>query len=146
MKSKLLIFAFIVSGLMPATAQNASDLKAEEDMKIIKEAAAVNPADNLVRLSKITVDPAQLDAYNLYLKEEIEASMRLEPGVLILYAMADKKQPNKITILEIYADREAYEKHIQTPHFQKYKQGTLSMVKDLELTDTTPLLPGLKIK
>lgn len=115
-------------------------------LKIIKEASAVSPANNLVRLSKITVDPAQLDAYNAYLKEEIEASMRLEPGVLTLYATADKKQPNKITILEIYADREAYEKHIQTPHFQKYKQGTLSMVKDLELTDTTPLLPGLKIK
>ena len=79
-------------------------------MKIIKEASAVSPANNLVRLSKITVDPAQLDAYNAYLKEEIEASMRLEPGVLTLYATADKKQPNKITILEIYADREAYEK------------------------------------
>ena len=115
-------------------------------MKIIKEASAVSPANNLVRLSKITVDPAQLDAYNAYLKEEIEASMSLEPGVLTLYATADKKQPNKITILEIYADREAYEKHIRTPHFQKYKQGTLSMVEELELTDTTPLLPGLKIK
>ncbi len=115
-------------------------------LKIIKEASAVSPANNLVRLSKITVDPAQLDAYNAYLKEEIEASMRLESGVLTLYATADKKQPNKITILEIYADREAYEKHIQTPHFQKYKQGTLSMVEELELTDTTPLLPGLKIK
>ena len=72
--------------------------------------------------------------------------MSLEPGVLTLYATADKKQPNKITILEIYADREAYEKHIRTPHFQKYKLGTLSMVEELELTDTTPLLPGLKIK
>ena len=115
-------------------------------LKIIKEASAVSPANNLVRLSKITVDPAQLDAYNAYLKEEIEASMSLEPGVLTLYATADKKQPNKITILEIYADREAYEKHIRTPHFQKYKQGTLSMVEELELTDTTPLLPGRKIK
>ena len=115
-------------------------------LKIIKEASAVSPANNLVRLSKITVDPAQLDAYNAYLKEEIETSMRLEPGVLTLYATADKESPNKITILEIYADQEAYKKHIQTSHFQKYKQGTLSMVKDLELVDTTPLIPGLKIK
>lgn len=115
-------------------------------LKIIKEASAVSPANNLVRLSKITVDPAQLDAYNAYLKEEIEASMSLEPGVLTLYATADKESPNKITILEIYADQEAYKKHIQTSHFLKYKQGTLSMVKDLELVDTTPLIPGLKIK
>lgn len=102
--------------------------------------------DNLVRLSKITVDPAQQDAYNAFLKEEIEASMRLEPGVLTLYATAEKDAPHKVTILEIYASREAYESHLKTPHFQKYKQGTLLMVKNLELVDVNPLIPGLKIK
>lgn len=105
-----------------------------------------NSENNLVRLSKITVDPAQLDAYNSLLKEEIEASMRIEPGVMTLYATAEKDKPNKITILEIYADRAAYEKHLTTPHFKKYKQGTLSMVKDLQLVDVKPLIPGLKIK
>ena len=38
------------------------------------------------------------------------------------------------------------ESHLQTPHFRKYKQGTLSMVRELELVDVNPLLPGLKIK
>lgn len=102
--------------------------------------------NNKVRLSKITVDPDQLDSYNTFLKEEIEASMRLEPGVLSLYAVSEKKHPNRITILEIYADENAYQSHIQTPHFLKYKQGTLDMVKELELIDTLPLIPGLKIK
>ena len=117
-------------------------------LRIIKqEVAKPIPAENnLVRLSKITVDPAQLDAYNAFLKEEIEASIRLEPGVLTLYATAEKEAPHKVTILEIYADRSAYESHLQTPHFQKYKQGTLSMVKELELVDVKPLIPGLKIK
>ena len=117
-------------------------------LRIIKqEVAKPIPAENnLVRLSKITVDPAQLDAYNAFLKEEIEASIRLEPGVLTLYATAEKDAPHKVTILEIYADRTAYESHLQTPHFQKYKQGTLSMVKELELVDVKPLIPGLKIK
>lgn len=102
--------------------------------------------NNKVRLSLITVDPAQLDAYNAFLKEEIEASMRLEPGVLSLYAVAEKNHPNKITILEIYADEDAYQSHIKTPHFLKYKQGTLNMVQDLQLLDVNPLIPGLKIK
>lgn len=102
--------------------------------------------NNKVRLSLITVDPAQLDAYNAFLKEEIEASMRLEPGVLSLYAVAEKNHPNKITILEIYADEDAYQSHIKTPHFLKYKQGTLDMVQDLQLLDVNPLIPGLKIK
>lgn len=117
-------------------------------LRIIKQeyARPVSAGNNLVRLSKITVDAAQLDAYNAFLKEEIEASMRLEPGVLTLYATAEKDNPYKMTILEIYADRAAYESHLKTPHFQKYKQGTLSMVKELELVDVEPLIPGLKIK
>lgn len=72
--------------------------------------------------------------------------MKLEPGVLALYATAEKHASNRITILEIYADRAAYESHLKTPHFQKYKQGTLAMVKELELVDVQPLIPGLKIK
>lgn len=44
-----------------------------------------------VRLSRIVVDSTQLEAYNVFLKEEIEASMQLEPGVLTLYATAEKK-------------------------------------------------------
>ncbi len=117
-------------------------------LRIIKQeyAKPVAAEDNLVRLSKITVDSMQLDAYNAFLREEIEASMRLEPGVLTLYATAGKDAPHKVTILEIYADRAAYESHLQTPHFKKYKQGTLAMVKDLKLIDVAPLIPGLKIK
>ena len=117
-------------------------------LRIIKqEYVRLVPAENnLVRLSKIIVDPAQLDAYNVFLKEEIEASMRLEPGVLTLYATYEKDAPHHVTILEIYADSVAYESHLKTPHFQKYKQGTIEMVQELELVDVKPLIPGLKIK
>lgn len=111
-----------------------------------EHARTLNDEDNLVRLSKITVDPDRLDAYNAFLKEEIEASMQSEPGVLALYATAEKDAPHKVTILEIYASRAAYESHLETPHFRKYKQGTLDMVKELGLVDVEPLIPGMKIK
>ena len=99
-----------------------------------------------VRLAKIVVEQARLNEYNSYLKEEIESSMRLEPGVLTLYATFEKERPNRITILEIYANEEAYQSHIKTPHFLKYKQGTLDMVQELELIDSTPLIEDMKIK
>ena len=72
--------------------------------------------------------------------------MAEEPGVLMMYSMQDKAHPERITILEIYADSAAYERHIQTPHFRKYKQGTLDMVRKLELLDQTPLIPEMKMK
>ena len=113
---------------------------------IIKPVERLATENNKVRLSRITVDSARLEEYNAYLKEEIEASMRLEPGVLVLYAVAEKERAHHVTILEIYVDEAAYKSHIATPHFQKYKKETLDMVQSLELVDTTPLIPGLKIK
>ena len=113
---------------------------------IIKPVERFATKNNKVRLSRITVDSARLEEYNAYLKEEIEASMRLEPGVLVLYAVAEKGRAHHVTICEIYVDEAAYKSHIATSHFQKYKKGTLDMVQSLELVDTTPLIPGLKIK
>lgn len=100
----------------------------------------------LVRLAKLVIDEVQLDQYNALLKEEIETSFRVEPGVLTLYAVAEKERPNYITILEIYASEAAYQKHIQTPHFLKYKNATKDMVKSLELIEVNPLIPEMKIK
>jgi quinol monooxygenase YgiN len=99
-----------------------------------------------VRLSRIVVDSTQLARYKALLKEEVEASIRKEPGVLTLYAVFEKKRPNHLTILEMYATEAAYQAHVKTPHFLKYKQGTLAMVQELELLDTDPLIPELKIK
>ena len=101
---------------------------------------------NFVRLSLIEVHAEDLGKYKEILKEEIDSSMALEPGVLTLYAVSSKKDPAHITILEIYADKASYKKHLETPHFKKYKESTLKMVKDLKLIDVDPLIPGLKIK
>lgn len=115
-------------------------------MALSTEQAFSQPKPQLVRMAQIVVDPAQLEAYNAALKEEIDASIRLEPGVLTLYAMSEKDNPTHITILEIYADSAAYKAHIQTPHFLKYKTGTKDMVTSLKLVETVPLIPGMKIK
>jgi quinol monooxygenase YgiN len=100
----------------------------------------------MVRMAKLVIDAVQLETYKEFLKEEIETSVRIEPGVLTLYAVSEKENPTHITILEIYADIEAYKSHVQTPHFLKYKDGTKDMVKSLELIEADPLVSGMKIK
>ena len=107
---------------------------------------SVQNKNQMVRLAKLVIDSTQLENYNALLKEEIETSVRVEPGVLTLYAVAEKNDPTHITILEIYADSVAYKSHILTPHFIKYKAGTTDMVKSLELAEADPLVPGMKIK
>ena len=99
-------------------------------------------ADGIVRLSMIEVYPQYIEKYAGYATEIGEVSLRTEPGVLAMYAMREKDNPCKVTILEIYASREAYESHIASEHFQKYKRGTLHMVKSLILSDQTPMNPN----
>ena len=93
----------------------------------------------VIRIAKLKIDSARLEVYKLTLKEEIQASVKVEPGVLTLYAVADKSNPTSITIFEIYANEEAYNTHRETSHFKKYKSTTKEMVKSLELLDIVPI-------
>ena len=101
------------------------------------EQAEAQQDHRMIRIAKIQVDPAQLDSYNAALKEQMTTAVRVEPGVLTYYAVADKTNPSHITILEIYADTAAYQSHIQTEHFKKYKASVQNMVKFLELDDVS---------
>jgi quinol monooxygenase YgiN len=99
--------------------------------------ASKNP---LVRLAELEIDPARLESYLASLSEEIEASIAGEPGVLMLYALSVKGHPSHIRILEVYADQMAYEAHLLSLHFLKYKSETSEMVLSLRLIETDPIL------
>jgi quinol monooxygenase YgiN len=89
----------------------------------------------MVRIAEIQVEANNLKQYKAILKEEAEASVRLEPGVIAIVPMYQTENATAFSILEIYASREAYESHLKTPHFQHYKSATIHMVKSLKLVD-----------
>ena len=93
----------------------------------------------IVRLAEIEVYPQYLKEYLEYANEVDRLSVEREPGVICLYPMQSAEDSTKIRILEIYASEETYQQHLTTDHFQKYKQGTLHMVKDLKLPTMKPL-------
>lgn len=95
--------------------------------------------DQMVRIAEVEIIPDYLEQYKAILKEEAEASIRLEPGVIAIFPMFQKDHPNQIKILEIYANNEAYQSHLKTPHFLLYKTSTLKMVKSLKLNDLVAL-------
>jgi quinol monooxygenase YgiN len=100
--------------------------------------------DRVVRLAELEIDPAQLESYKVALQQEIETSIRVEPGVLQLDAVSVKDHPTQIRLFEMYANAAAYEMHLQSPHFKKYKRVTIGMVKSLKLLETEPILLGAK--
>ena len=95
----------------------------------------------IVRIAEIEVNDGYLEAYLAAAHDVGTKSVETEPGVICIFPMQVKEQPNMIRIVEIYRDDEAYQAHLQTPHFLEYKQGTLHMVKSLRLVDTNPLAP-----
>ena len=99
-----------------------------------------------IQIAEIVVDPAQLDNYKFAVAEQIEAAIRLEPGVQVLYSVSSKDDPSRITVFEIYRDRDAYLAHLQAPHFLKYKATVEKMVKSLKLIPVDPVVLGSQAK
>ncbi|MBQ3832221.1 MAG: antibiotic biosynthesis monooxygenase [Bacteroidales bacterium] len=97
----------------------------------------------IVRIAEIEVYPEYLSEYLDFAEEVDRLSVEREPGVICLFPMQDPADSCQIRILEIYANKEAYQSHLQTAHFKKYKEGTAKMVKSLKLIDTNPLA-GMK--
>lgn len=115
---------------------------------LLSGACRNSPAEDtqrrVVQIAELEIDPTQLESYKALLREEIETSIRVEPGVLTFYAVSLKDNPAHIRIFETYAGADAYNSHLQTLHFQKYKTGTQHMVKSLKLMETDPILLGVK--
>ena len=128
MKKKLFLMLFALVLSITAVAQ--------------EKATSVNSYKTMiVRLAEIEVYPEHLQEYLKFANEVDRQSVEREPGVVCLFPMQNAEDSTQIRILEIYASEEAYQSHIKTEHFQKYKQGTLHMVKSLKLPTMRPLDP-----
>ncbi|MET4139594.1 antibiotic biosynthesis monooxygenase family protein [Pedobacter sp. UYP1] len=106
--------------------------------------ATAQQSDRKVRIARLEIYPEYVEAYNAALAEHAKTAVRAEPGVLALQAVYDKAHPAQVTVLEIYASENAYQAHLKAPHFLKYKNDTLKMVKSLELIETEPIAIEIK--
>src|SRR4051812_14195899 len=93
----------------------------------------------VVRMAELEIEPAKLDAFKAAVKEEMETSVRVEQGVLAIYAVAEKENPTKLRFFEMYADEAAFKSHIESPHFQKFHATTKDMVVSRKLIETVPV-------
>ena len=106
-----------------------------------RPAASTSNGKMIVRIAEIEVYPDYLEEYLSFANEVDRLSVEREPGVICLFPMQSAEDSTQIRILEIYASDSAYQQHLKTDHFQKYKQGTMHMVKSLRLPSMSPLDP-----
>ena len=55
-----------------------------------------------VQEAEIEIDPTQLEAFEVAITAQIETAIRVEPGVLALYAVSEVDNPLRVRIFEIY--------------------------------------------
>jgi quinol monooxygenase YgiN len=99
-----------------------------------------------VQEAEIEIDPTQLENFKIAITAQIEAAIRVEPGVVALYAVCEIDHPSRIRVFEIYRDSDAYKSHLETAHFKRYKAATEKMVRSLKLLQTTPIMLGAKAR
>jgi len=100
-------------------------------------AMAEDTGSRYVRVAELDIDPAQVQAFAVATREVGQASVRTEDGCLVLYAVAEKDNPSRVRVFEIYRDQAAYQAHLQTPHFKKFRATTDAMVNSRKLIDAT---------
>lgn len=98
----------------------------------------------IVRIAELQIDAAQLENYQAAVREEIETSIRVEPGVLAIYAVAERENPSSLRFFEIYTDEAAYRAHLSSAHFRKYETATQGMIIAKKLIEATPVALGAK--
>jgi quinol monooxygenase YgiN len=121
-----------------------ANAQAAADRSLARGAKPRLIASPLVRIAELDIDPTQLQAYEAAVSEEIDDSIRLEPGVLTIYCVALADRRNRLRFFEIYADEPAYRQHLDAPHSRKYVATTRSMISSRKLFETRPLFLRLK--
>lgn len=145
MAYRKLLMKYIITILLTMITMSLNGRETANDIKdTLSQLYAYTTLPNegmLVRISEIEVYPEYLKEYLEFAHNVGVTSVKEEPGVICIYPMQQLRNDCQIRILEIYASQEAYRHHIQTPHFQTYKQGTLHMVKSLDLVDMSQMAP-----
>ncbi|MGK9232967.1 antibiotic biosynthesis monooxygenase [Inquilinus limosus] len=107
-------------------------------------ASADQVQEPYIRLAELEIDPARAQEFSAAIRDEIETAVRVEPGVLALYAVFEKDDPARVRVFEVYSDETAYRTHLQTPHFQKFRSDTETMIRSRRLLDAVPIILGAK--
>lgn len=103
------------------------------DKRIVQNERTIN---NLVI---VDVKPEHQQAFKNIVIAEMSDSLKLESGVLAMYAATDAKNENRWYFYEIYASEADYQRHRQTPHFRGYIEQTSEMTTGKESIPVVPV-------
>lgn len=96
-----------------------------------------------VRWAELEVDPGKAVEFMGVARESAAATL-LEPGVIALHFAAEKGNPGRLRVLEIYSSEDGYRAHLQSPHFRRFAQAAQTASAVRRVYDVNPVLLGSK--
>ncbi|HEL2203053.1 TPA: antibiotic biosynthesis monooxygenase [Streptococcus suis] len=95
----------------------------------------LGPEDHFLKFAQVQVREGGQEAFESSVLINMQSSMKEESGVLAMYAVKDRQQPNRYYFYEVYASAKAYEDHRLRPHFKRYLSETQDLVEEKILQD-----------
>lgn len=100
----------------------------------------VQNKETINNLVIVDVKPTDQQAFRDIVLPEMAESLKVEPGVLAMYAATDAKNRYRWFFYEIYASDAAYQQHREPPHFRDYIRLTAEMT---DRKEAIPVVPAL---
>lgn len=113
------------------------DLKPEWITTHSRKALNTDGDKFVLRVAKVELADGKHDEFSAIVKKEMRNAIAREAGAEILMAGSNRENENEWLFFEVYANDQAYDKHIKTDWFESYLKGTEDMVKDKKLVELT---------
>ena len=94
----------------------------------------------ITRLFRLERDMAKEDYYNEVGANNLVTSIKVEPGTLAMYATHVPDDPKTCYVFEVYADDDAYNEHVASPHFKAFGKMAGEVLTDRAVFQLVPRL------
>lgn len=77
-----------------------------------------------------TIKPGKRAAFLPLMLENARISLADEPGCRQFDVLTDPARPDEVFLYELYDDRAAFDAHLATPHFLRFRDAVAGMIAE----------------
>lgn len=89
-----------------------------------------------INIVQITVKPEHLADYQRVVTAQLENALKIDPGILAIYAGTKQGRPDDWVIYEVFQSEENYRNHIANPDHQKYVAASKDWIQNKQVDQT----------
>jgi len=90
--------------------------------------------DAYVVIAEVTVPSERLADFIAYSLDDARNSVANEPGCRQFDVLASADSSPTVVFYEVYDDRAAFDAHLQTPHFFRWRDATQGLITDSRIS------------